>query len=120
VGKLLAYLKEPEPPRGLKDAWEKWPVLKQVLNMSPKILSSAPCQDVVWEGIDVDLSRLPVQHCWPGDVAPLITWGLVLLEGLAKRVRILVSIANKSLRRTRSSCAGWHIAAVRLILETIA
>ncbi|MFA6969930.1 MAG: 4-hydroxy-3-polyprenylbenzoate decarboxylase [Gallionella sp.] len=84
VGKLLAYLKEPEPPRGLKDAWEKWPVLKQVLNMSPKILSSAPCQDVVWEGIDVDLSRLPVQHCWPGDVAPLITWGLVVTRGPGK------------------------------------
>jgi 4-hydroxy-3-polyprenylbenzoate decarboxylase len=81
VGKLLAYLKEPEPPRGLKDAWEKWPVLKQVLNMSPKILFSAPCQDVVWEGADVDLSRLPIQHCWPGDIAPLITWGLVVTRG---------------------------------------
>jgi 4-hydroxy-3-polyprenylbenzoate decarboxylase len=81
VGKLLAYLKEPEPPRGLKDAWEKWPVLKQVLNMSPKVLTSAPCQDVVWEGADVDLSRLPIQHCWPGDVAPLITWGLVVTRG---------------------------------------
>jgi 4-hydroxy-3-polyprenylbenzoate decarboxylase len=84
VGKLLAYLKEPEPPRGLKDAWDKWPVLKQVLNMSPKILSSAPCQEVVWEGTDVDLSRLPIQHCWPGDVAPLITWGLVVTRGPEK------------------------------------
>ena len=84
VGKLLAYLKEPEPPRGLKDAWEKWPVLKQVLSMSPKVLSSAPCQDVVWEGVEVDLSRLPIQHCWPGDVAPLITWGLVVTRGPAK------------------------------------
>jgi 4-hydroxy-3-polyprenylbenzoate decarboxylase len=81
VGKLLAYLKEPEPPKGLKDAWEKWPVLKQVLTMSPKILSSAPCQDIVWEGEDVDLSKLPIQHCWPGDVAPLITWGLVVTRG---------------------------------------
>lgn len=81
VGKLLAYLKEPEPPRGLKDAWEKWPVLKQVLNMSPKVLSSAPCQDVVWEGADVDLAKLPIQHCWPGDIAPLITWGLVVTRG---------------------------------------
>jgi 4-hydroxy-3-polyprenylbenzoate decarboxylase len=78
VGKLLAYLKEPEPPKGLKDAWEKWPVLKQVLNMSPKVLSSAPCQDVVWEGSEVDLGKLPIQTCWPGDVAPLITWGLVV------------------------------------------
>ncbi|ADE10423.1 4-hydroxy-3-polyprenylbenzoate decarboxylase [Sideroxydans lithotrophicus] len=81
VGKLLAYLKEPEPPKGLKDAWEKWPILKQVLTMSPKVLSSAPCQEVVWEGNDVDLSKLPIQHCWPGDVAPLITWGLVVTRG---------------------------------------
>ncbi len=81
VGKLLAYLKEPEPPKGLRDAWEKWPVLKQVLTMSPKVVSSAPCQEVVWEGKDVDLSRLPIQTCWPGDVAPLITWGLVVTRG---------------------------------------
>jgi 4-hydroxy-3-polyprenylbenzoate decarboxylase len=84
VGKLLAYLKEPEPPKGLKDAWEKWPILKQVLMMSPKVLSSAPCQEVVWEGADVDLSKLPIQHCWPGDVAPLITWGLVVTRGPSK------------------------------------
>jgi 4-hydroxy-3-polyprenylbenzoate decarboxylase len=81
VGKLLAYLKEPEPPRGLRDAWEKWPVLKQVLNMAPKEVKVAPCQDIVWEGAEVDLARLPVQHCWPGDVAPLITWGLTVTRG---------------------------------------
>ena len=81
VGKLLAYLKEPEPPKGLKDAWEKLPVLKQVLNMAPKVVSSAPCQEIVWEGLDVDLARLPIQHCWPEDVAPLITWGLVVTRG---------------------------------------
>ncbi len=81
VGKLLAYLKEPEPPKGLRDAWEKWPVLKQVLTMSPKVVSSAPCQEIVWEGADVDLGKLPIQHCWPGDVAPLITWGLVVTRG---------------------------------------
>ena len=81
VGKLLAYLKEPEPPKGLKDAWDKWPVLKQVLNMSPKVVSSAPCQEIVWEGAEVDLGKLPIQHCWPGDVAPLISWGLVVTRG---------------------------------------
>ena len=81
VGELLAYLKEPEPPKGLRDAWDKLPVLKQVLNMAPKVLSSAPCQEVVWEGKDVDLSRLPIQTCWPGDVAPLITWGLTVTRG---------------------------------------
>jgi 4-hydroxy-3-polyprenylbenzoate decarboxylase len=81
VGRLLAYLKEPEPPRGLKDAWEKLPVLKQVLNMAPKVVSKAPCQEIVWEGKDVDLSRLPIQTCWPGDAGPLITWGLVVTRG---------------------------------------
>jgi len=85
VGKLLAYLKEPEPPKGLRDAWEKWPVLKQVLNMAPKEVKGAPCQDIVWEGADVDLSRLPIQHCWPGDVAPLITWGLTVTRGPHKK-----------------------------------
>ena len=81
VGKLLAYLKEPEPPKGLKDAWDKLPILKQVMNMAPKIVSTAPCQDVIWEGKEVDLARLPIQHCWPGDIAPLITWGLVVTKG---------------------------------------
>ncbi len=81
VGKLLAYLKEPEPPKGLRDAWDKWPVLKQVMNMTPKEVRSAPCQEIVWEGADVDISRLPVQHCWPGDVAPLVTWGLTVTRG---------------------------------------
>jgi len=85
VGKLLAYLKEPEPPKGLRDAWDKWPVLKQVLNMAPKEVKSAPCQEVVREGADVDLSRLPIQHCWPGDVAPLITWGLTVTRGPHKK-----------------------------------
>ena len=81
VGKLLAYLKEPEPPKGLRDAWDKLPILKQVLNMAPKIVTSAPCQEIVWEGQDVDLARLPVQTCWPGDAAPLITWGLTVTRG---------------------------------------
>ena len=85
VGKLLAFLKEPEPPKGLKDAWDKLPIFKQVLNMAPKVLSSAPCQEVVWEGKDVDLAKLPIQTCWPGDVAPLITWGLVITKGPYKK-----------------------------------
>jgi 4-hydroxy-3-polyprenylbenzoate decarboxylase len=85
VGRVLAYLKEPDPPKGLKDAWDKLPLLKQVLNMAPKVVSSAPCQEVVWEGKDVDLARLPIQHCWPGDVAPLITWGLVVTRGPHKK-----------------------------------
>ena len=81
IGRLLAYLKEPEPPKGLRDAWEKWPILKQVLNMAPTVVKDAPCQAVVLEGDQVDLGRLPVQTCWPGDVAPLVTWGLVVTRG---------------------------------------
>ena len=85
IGRLLAYLKEPEPPKGLRDAWEKWPVLKQVLNMAPKEVKNAPCQEIVQEGADVDLARLPIQHCWPGDVAPLVTWGLTVTRGPHKK-----------------------------------
>ncbi|WP_126457075.1 4-hydroxy-3-polyprenylbenzoate decarboxylase [Sulfuriflexus mobilis] len=81
VGKLLAMLKEPEPPKGMKDAFEKLPVFKQVLNMSPKVLKKAACQAHVLEGDEVDLSRLPIQTCWPGDAGPLITWGLVVTKG---------------------------------------
>lgn len=85
VGKLLAYLKEPEPPKGLKDLWEKLPVFKQVLNMPAKEVRKAPCQEVVLSGDEVDLTRLPVQHCWPGDAAPLITWGLTVTRGPHKK-----------------------------------
>ena len=82
VGKLLAFLKEPEPPKGLKDAWQNTrPVFLQVMHMAPKERRSAPCQEVVWEGADVDLARLPVQTCWPGDAGPLITWGLTVTRG---------------------------------------
>src|SRR5687768_1492655 len=81
VGKLLAYLKEPEPPKGLRDLWDKFPLFKQVLNMAPKERKSGPCQEIVWEGKDVDLARLPVQTCWPGDAGPLVTWGLTVTRG---------------------------------------
>lgn len=84
VGKLLAFLKEPDPPKGLKDAWDKMPVFKQVLNMAPKEIKKAPCQQVVVEKDDVDLAQIPIQTCWPGDVAPLITWGLVVTRGPEK------------------------------------
>ena len=85
VGKLLAFLKEPEPPKGLKDAWQNTrPVFMQVMHMAPKERASAPCQQIVWEGADVDLARLPVQTCWPGDVGPLITWGLTVTRGPLK------------------------------------
>ena len=85
VGKLLAYLKEPEPPKGIKDLWNKLPVFKQVLNMPSKEVSKAPCQQVVLEGDEVDLTKLPIQRCWPGDVAPLVTWGLTVTRGPHKK-----------------------------------
>ncbi len=85
VGVLLAFLKEPEPPRGFRDVLERWvPIGKQVMHMAPKEISGPLCQAVVWEGNDVDLSRLPIQTCWPGDAAPLITWGLTITRGPRK------------------------------------
>jgi len=84
VGKLLAFLKEPEPPKGLRDAWDKWPKFKKILDMAPKTVSRAPCQEVVLGGDEVDLSKLPIQTCWPGDIGPLITWGLTVTKGPLK------------------------------------
>jgi 4-hydroxy-3-polyprenylbenzoate decarboxylase len=84
VGRMLALLREPEPPKGLRDLWDKFPVWKQLLNMPPKTLSGAPAQEVVLEGNDVDLGRLPVQTCWPQDAGPLITWGLTVTRGPLK------------------------------------
>lgn len=81
VGKLLAFLKEPEPPRGMRDAWEKLPILRKVLDMAPKKIGRPPCQERVLEGVEVDLARLPIQFCWPEDAGPLITWGLVVTRG---------------------------------------
>ena len=81
VGELLAFLRQPDPPKGLRDAWNKLPVFKQVLNMGPKLVNKAVCQECVIEGEAVDLHRLPIQTCWPGDAAPLITWPLVITRG---------------------------------------
>lgn len=81
IGELLAYLKEPEPPKGFKDAWEKFPVLKKVMHMQPKTVKKAAWQQVVLRGEKVDLDRLPIQTCWPEDAAPLLTWGLVVTKG---------------------------------------
>jgi len=85
IGKLLAFLKEPDPPKGVKDAWQTLPIFKKVLDMAPKTIKKAPCQDVTIEKDKVDLEKLPIQTCWPGDAAPLITWGLVLTKGPQKK-----------------------------------
>ncbi len=84
VGKLLAFLKEPDPPKGMKEAWQTLPIFKKVLDMAPKTRRNPPCQEVILEGDQVDLRQLPIQHCWPGDAAPLITWGLVITRGPEK------------------------------------
>ncbi|MGR6832764.1 4-hydroxy-3-polyprenylbenzoate decarboxylase [Aliivibrio wodanis] len=85
VGKLLAYLKEPEPPKGFKDALDKLPVFKQVLNMPTKNIRKANCQQIVWQGDEVDLDKIPVMSCWADDVAPLLTWGLTITKGPNKK-----------------------------------
>lgn len=81
IGKLLAYLKEPDAPSGLKDAWQKMPLLKKVLSMAPKTLKKGACQENILKGDEVDLSTLPVWTCWPDDAAPLVTWPLVITQG---------------------------------------
>jgi len=85
VGEWLAYLKEPEPPKGIKSLWEKLPIFKQVLNMPTKRVNKPACQQVIMQGDEVDLTKLPVMTCWPDDVAPLITWGLTITKGPYKK-----------------------------------
>ena len=112
VGRLLAFLKEPDPPRGMRDAWEKLPIFKKILDMAPKKISRPPCQEQVLEGAAVDLSRLPVQTCWPGDAGPLITWGLVVTKGPYKArqnlgiYRLQVIGRNKVIMRWLSHRGG--------------
>jgi len=112
IGRLLAVLKEPEPPRGWRDLWDKLPLVKRVFSMVPTVVSSAPCQEVVREAGDVDLGDLPIQTCWPGDIAPLITWGLVVTRGPQKRRQNLgiyrqqVIAKNKVIMRWLSTRGG--------------
>lgn len=112
VGELLAYLRQPDPPKGLKDAWDKMPVLKQVLNMAPKVVKNAPCQTHVKQGDAVDLGQLPIQTCWPEDAGPLITWPLVITRGPNKErqnlgiYRLQVIGKNKLIMRWLSHRGG--------------
>jgi 4-hydroxy-3-polyprenylbenzoate decarboxylase len=100
-GQVLAMLKEPEAPKGFKDLMGLGTMVKTLWHMAPKELRNAACQDVVWEGNDVDLARLPVQHCWPGDVAPLITWGLVITKGPHKERQNLGIYRQQVLARNK-------------------
>jgi 4-hydroxy-3-polyprenylbenzoate decarboxylase len=122
VGELLAFLKEPEPPKGVRDLWKNMPKFKQVLNMPAKVVSKAPCQKHQFHGDDVDLYQLPIQTCWPGDAAPLITWPLVVTRGPNKErqnlgiYRMQLLGRNKLIMRWLSHRGGaldfreWQIA----------
>ncbi|ENM3907780.1 4-hydroxy-3-polyprenylbenzoate decarboxylase [Vibrio cholerae] len=101
VGQWLAYLKEPEPPRGLKELIEKLPVFKQVLNMPVKRLRRAPCQEILWQGDEVDLDKIPVMSCWPDDVAPLLTWGLTITRGPHKKRQNLGIYRQQKIARNK-------------------
>jgi 4-hydroxy-3-polyprenylbenzoate decarboxylase len=121
VGKLLAFLKEPDPPKGVRELWDKWPLFKQVLNMPPKISAQGLCQKNVLEKDEVDLSLLPIQTCWPEDAAPLITWGLTVTQGPHKNrqnigiYRQQVLAKNKVIMRWLAHRGGaldyrdWHM-----------
>jgi len=112
VGKLLAFLKEPTPPKGWKDLWQNLPSYKNVLNISPSVKKSAACQEVVIDEPEIDLSKLPVQTCWPGDAAPLVTWPLVITRGPEKErqnlgiYRMQVIGRNKLIMRWLSHRGG--------------
>lgn len=101
IGHVLSSLKEPEPPKGFKDILGLGSLVKAVWDMSPSEMRGAPCQDIVWEGDDVDLAKLPIQHCWPGDVAPLITWGLVITKGPHKKRQNLGIYRQQVLSRNK-------------------
>lgn len=112
VGHLLAFLKEPTPPKGWKQVWENLPTYRQVLNITPTVKKSGPCQDVIIDEADIDLSFLPIQTCWPGDVGPLITWPLVITRGPEKErqnlgiYRMQVIGPNKLIMRWLSHRGG--------------
>lgn len=112
VGKLLAFLKEPTPPKGWKDLWNNLPSYKNVLNVAPNVKKSAACQQIIIEENDVDLNMLPIQTCWPGDAAPLITWPLVITRGPEKErqnlgiYRMQLLAKNKLIMRWLSHRGG--------------
>ena len=81
IGELLAFLRQPDPPRGMREAWNQLPIFRQVLTMSPKVVARGEIHDNIIERDDVDLTMLPIQTCWPGDVGPLVTWPLVITRG---------------------------------------
>ncbi|NNF67289.1 MAG: 4-hydroxy-3-polyprenylbenzoate decarboxylase [Gammaproteobacteria bacterium] len=106
VGELLAFLKEPDPPGGIKDAWKQLPIYRKVLDMAPRTRRDAPCQETVQEGSAVDLRTLPVQTCWPGDAGPLITWGLTVSKG-PRRERLNLGIYRQQVIAPNKIIMRW-------------
>jgi 4-hydroxy-3-polyprenylbenzoate decarboxylase len=111
LGAELAFLRQPEPPGGWREALDMLPLVRSVMAMKPRTVRSAPCQEVVWTGAEIDLARLPVQTCWPGEPAPLITWPLVVTEGADGRAnlgiyRMQVTGRNTTLMRWLSHRGG--------------
>jgi len=112
IGDILAYLRQPDPPKGMRDLWDKAPLLKQVLHMGPKVVRNAACQYHAKQGAEVDLNQLPIQTCWPGDAAPLITWPLVITRGPNKErqnlgiYRLQLLGSNKLIMRWLSHRGG--------------
>jgi 4-hydroxy-3-polyprenylbenzoate decarboxylase len=112
IGEILAYLRQPDAPKGLRDIWDKAPLLKQVLHMAPKVVRNPSCQYHAKQGADVDLNQLPIQTCWPGDAAPLITWPLVITRGPNKErqnlgiYRLQLLARNKLIMRWLSHRGG--------------
>ena len=101
IGELLAFLRQPEPPGGMRDAWNKLPIMRKVLDMAPRSVRKPACQKHVLEGDKVDLSQLPIQTCWPGDAGPLITWGLVITRGPGQKRQNLGIYRQQVIGRNR-------------------
>jgi 4-hydroxy-3-polyprenylbenzoate decarboxylase len=106
VGELLAFLKEPEPPKGMRDAWQKLPIFKKVMSMGPKDIRNPPCQEVIINKDDVNLYDLPIQTCWPGDAGPLVTWPLVITRG-PEKVRQNLGIYRQQLIAKNRLIMRW-------------
>ncbi|PIR37794.1 MAG: hypothetical protein COV35_08460 [Alphaproteobacteria bacterium CG11_big_fil_rev_8_21_14_0_20_39_49] len=109
IGETLAFLRQPEPPAGIKEAWDMLPIVKKALNMSPKTVRKAPCQEVVIKGDDIDLNKLPVQICWPNEPSPLITWPLVVTQGITKKGQdgFNLGIYRMQLTGTNTTLMRW-------------
>ncbi|HJP20593.1 MAG: UbiD family decarboxylase [Alphaproteobacteria bacterium] len=106
LGEALAFMRQPTPPQGLREAADMLPLVKQALAMKPKRVSSGPVQEVVLEGDQADLGRLPIQTCWPGEPAPLISWPLVVTKGPADAGYNL-GIYRMQVRGPRSTFMRW-------------